>query len=290
MLPPNPFLGGFAPSIEQTGVRPQGPSDDAVRSLLAERMQRELETAALNQQYQELRNRSIGAGMQLGGYGAGMALRPVLRPAAQAARTAVTNLFSYSKSEAVPVGARAINGGQNVLFGSAEPVTAGGAVAPAAAAAPASAAPAATAPTADLGPSAGAAVGTDGASLLGSLGQLLSVAGLGYNAYAGIQRGQKTLHGLSEYERAFRGGELDQGTLDRQRAAAFRSGMVDQGIGSATGLVAGSSLGPLGMIAGAVAGGAGGAMTASRAYKDSDHPAADTGKALVRFMGNPFRH
>ncbi len=286
MLPANPFLGGFGPSIDETGIRPEGPGLSAIEQMLSQRDQDEAMRAALEQHFRQLQTEGTMTGMRVGAQLGGQALRPVLRPLAQSARTAIARTLGYAQSSPVPTGARAVNGAGNVLFSAATPASS--ALETDAAAAAIGQSPEAIEAAGQTAPTGASAAG-DGASLLGSLGKLLGVAGVGYSAYQGLQSGHETLHGLSQAERAFRNGELDQDAIDAQRDAAFRSGMIHMGLGGATGILGGASLGPIGAVAGGVAGGSGGALTATRAYNESDHPAEDTWKASLRFAANPFR-
>jgi hypothetical protein len=117
------------------------------------------------------------------------------------------------------------------------------------------------------------------ATIGSTLGPALGVAAVGYGAYEGIKSG---LSGANKLNAAISRGRVDPQEADELRQKNFNNQMVKGGIGSVGGLF---GAGPIG----ALAGGSGGFLGASRTYKDERHPAKATARALAKFMRNPFK-
>lgn len=131
--------------------------------------------------------------------------------------------------------------------------------------------------------SLGASTASSSSTSLSSLaGPTLSVAGLGYGAYQSNATARKSLNDLQD---AINSGDLDPAQVAAAKQKVFNAGMVNFGVGSLGGAVAGASIaGPFGALAGGLVGGAGGGRQALGVY-DNPH---DTAVALGNFMRKPW--
>lgn len=289
---PNPFLTRFGPSIEETGLRPEGPDLDAISFALAERDRQDAIRQVIDAQHQGTREAGFGSLTNIAGQGLGRLARPVLRPLAQSARSGLSNLLSYGKSSPVTIGAKPVAAGGNTLLTAAtRPTTTGVQFGEFTGSGAALGTPSGvelgefTGAGSSLGESAGTSVGsvaTDGASLLGSLGKVLGTGAAAYGAFEGIRSGLSANDDLDD----FLHGDLTREQERDARQASHDAGMVGVGTGAATGALAGTALAPgIGTALGAILGAAGGMIQSSGSHDN----AADAAKARLKFMKNPFK-
>ena len=274
----NPFLGGFAPSIEETGIRPGGPNLEAIEAALFERDRQDAVRQMISDRYRGAHDAAVGKLINIGGQVAGRAARPVLRPLAQGARNAISNLLSYSKSSPVTSGASPAASGGNTLLSAASR-------APSALESKAAIDALTMTPEAieTAGQSAATGAGEAGTSLLGSLGTVLGTGAAAYGAYEGIRGGVDANKDLNE--------AIDSGISreeeDDLRQQHTNAGMVEAGTGAAAGALAGTAVAPgIGTAIGAVLGAAGGVLKSSGG-SDSIQEGA---KRRLKFMSKPWKH
>lgn len=130
--------------------------------------------------------------------------------------------------------------------------------------------------------SAASAAPATGVDVMGAFGKVAGPAGVAYNAYQNIDRGLKNASALRSALRD-EDANLTSDQEMRLRNESFKAGREQARTGAATGVLAGSSLGPPGMVAGGLSGYAGGAAQYGQAYRGS--PGSDNAN-LVRALAN----
>lgn len=268
------MYGGLDFNVPDIGIAPQAPGLMALRHAEEENARREALAAEIEAALAGQRMQNVDAGSQVFGRLVGTAARPKLRPLAQYLRKGVVR------------GAKSIG---NALFNAATPAATGVEVADEATEAIEAARAAlvgvpAAAPAATPAAAPAAQAGT---SLLGNSGQILGAGAALYGGYKGIEGG---LENISDLRRAIGTGDLSPQEEEAARQKTFNSGMVNMGIGSVGGALGGSSYGPIGAALGALVGGSGGALQATKSYGGSEGSDwQNTLRASLKFAKNPFK-